>query len=87
MVYTWGDRGCTTGRGGGFPGDFSNRFGMEIITADLNDYLRIYLRTYPPPVSFLPRSTAIFEEQLVVNNVFSSIFFHSIFFLFQIPTF
>lgn len=42
---------------------------MEIITADLNDYLRIYLRTYPPPVSFLPRSTAIFEEQLVVNNV------------------
>lgn len=70
------------GRGGGFPGDFSNRFGMEIITADLNDYLRIYLRTYPPPVSFLPRSTAIFEEQLVNNVIFFRAF---IFFLFQIP--
>lgn len=48
---------------GGFPGDFWNRFGMEIITADLNDYLRIYLLpsllafllVVPPPSSRTPR--------------------------------
>lgn len=47
---------------GGFPGDFRNRFGMEIITADLNDYLRIYLLPsllaflfVPPPSSRAPR--------------------------------
>lgn len=36
---------------GGFPGDFWNRFRMEIITADLNDYLRIYL--LPSVLAFL----------------------------------
>jgi len=47
---------------GGFPGDFWNRFGMEIITADLNDYLRIYLLPsllalllIPPPSPRAPR--------------------------------
>lgn len=42
---------CSTDIRGGFPGDFWNRFGMEIITADLNDYLRIYL--LPSVLAFL----------------------------------
>lgn len=44
----------------GFPGDFWNRFGMEIITADLNDYLR-NLSAPSLYTSFLPCFTAIFE--------------------------
>lgn len=47
MHTRWCVRQTTQGlhaqREGGFPGEFQNRFGMEIITADLNDYLRIYL--------------------------------------------
>lgn len=44
-------RGLPVRYRGGFPGDFWNRFRMEIITADLNDYLRIYL--LPSLLAFL----------------------------------
>lgn len=68
---------------GGFPGDFSNRFGMEIITADLNDYLRIYLLPSrcpsPPPrcrhlLGGTTRTTLRFYYRVLVGSIFSFFF-------------